>query len=109
MATKILSAIAIMFLAISPASAWSDIDRMKAANALGNLLGSETACGLTFDQEAVSRYIDENVPADDMEFAPMLDMMATGAEVQIKEMVGSRKAAHCRLVERAAKSHSFIK
>lgn len=93
----------------APASAWSDLDRMTVSNALGSLLGSETACGLAFDQAAVSRYIDDKVPADDMQFASMLNMMAGGTEAQIADMSASQKTAHCRQIERAAKSHGFIK
>lgn len=92
-----------------PAAAWSDVDRMTVSNALGSLLGSETACGLTFDQDAVSRYIDDKVPADDMQFTSMLNMMAGGTAAQIADMSASQKTAHCRQIERAAKSHGFIK
>lgn len=94
---------------IAPAFAWSDLDRMTAATALGNLLGSEQACDLVFDQTAVAAYIDKTVPADDMEFPPMLDMMTRGTEVQVGEMTQSRKTAHCRQVERAAKANGMIK
>jgi hypothetical protein len=104
--------LALPFLAVSliPTSAqgWSDLDRMQAATALGDLLGSETACGLTYDHEAINRYIDENIPADDMQFTSFLQMSATGTEYQMNDLSESRKTAHCRQIERVARSHGFI-
>lgn len=92
----------------APAHAWSALERMNAATKLGSVLGSEDLCGLTFNQDAISAYIDKTVPADDMEFASMLSMMTDGTSFQLKDMTPSQKTAHCRQTERVAKAFGFI-
>lgn len=89
------------------AFAWSDLDRMQVASALGTVLAAEEVCGLSFDQEAVRGFIDEKVPADDMQFPGMLQTMTMGAGHQLDETNGAARAAHCRQVERVARSYGF--
>lgn len=83
-------------------------DSIEVASDLGSLLGSEKACGLTYNAEAIGRYIEENVAADDLGFNGMLQMMTAGSEFQIKDMSASAKIAHCLQAKRSAKSHGFI-
>lgn len=89
-------------------SAWSDLDRMTMATALGDMLGSEQACGFEYDQSAIEAYVDKHVPADDMNFSSMLSMMTDGAKFQIDDMTSSQKTAHCRQIGRVAKANGFI-
>lgn len=69
-----LSAIASIVFLSAPANAWSDLDRMKLSMALGDVLSSEKPCGLSYKQEAISKFIDSKVPATDMDFTSDLDM-----------------------------------
>ncbi|MCA1304836.1 signal recognition particle [Nitratireductor aquimarinus] len=90
------------------AQQWDDLQRMKMATQLGSLLGSEEACGLSFNHDAVARFIDTKVPEDDMEFTSMLSTMTGGTSYDLESMPKSQKVAHCRQIERVARSHGFI-
>ena len=97
-------------IAVAPvtALAWTDLERSSAAQALGDVLASEEPCGLTYDQDAIGAHIDASVPADDAEFTSMLTMMTMGAAHQLDRMSASALTAHCRQIERVAKSYGFI-
>lgn len=95
-------------LIAAPAFAWDDFESMTLANELGSVLASEEACGLTFDQDAISAFIEKRVPADDMAFPSSLNMMVMGSEAQIADMSTSAKTAHCTQIRRIAKSNGFL-
>lgn len=82
---------------------------MTLANELGSVLASESLCGLSFDQGAISAFIEKRVAADDLSFASTLQMMTTGQEFQLKGMSTSSKTAHCTQIGRVAKSYGFLK
>jgi hypothetical protein len=103
-----LSAIASIFFLSTHANAWSDLDRMKLSMALGDVLSSEKPCGLSYKQEAISKFIDSKVPATDMDFTSDLDMQTQGRAIMLQDMSESSKTAHCRQIERVAKSYGFI-
>ncbi|WP_223479260.1 signal recognition particle [Oricola indica] len=105
---RLLLAVVFALGSISAAQAWDDLERMQTATELGDLLASETVCGFAYNSDAISTYIDENVPADDMGFNPMLDMMMGGRTEMMKSMTDSQKVAHCRQTERVAKAHGFL-
>lgn len=105
---RVLAVIASLVLLSSSAGAWGDLDRMKLSSALGDVLASEKPCGLSYKQDAISKFIDSKVPANDMDFPSHLSMQTTGRGVMIKEMSESAKTAHCRQIERVAKSYGFI-
>jgi hypothetical protein len=84
-------------------------DSTNIAIQLGNILGSEEPCGLSYDPAAIEAFIEKNVAADDMEFPGTLDMMTRAATRQIKEQGASAKTAHCSQVRRVAKANGFIK
>lgn len=90
------------------AHAWDDFERMTVATSLGNVLASEEYCGLSYDQAAISTFIDKSVPADDLEFNPMLSTMTDGASYDLEQMSESQKTAQCRQTERVARSNGFI-
>lgn len=78
------------------------------AAALGSLIASEQTCGLSYDQEAIQAFIEENVPADDVDFPGMLRSMTDSVVRDIRGMSQSAKTAHCAQVQRIAKSYGFI-
>ena len=105
---KVLIAAAIVLLTTASAVAMDDLKRMQVASSLGDLLASEQPCGLSFNKAAIDKFIDQNVPADDMEFTSMLATMTTGHEFEIGQMSPSALAAHCRQIERVARHYNFI-
>jgi hypothetical protein len=72
-------------------------------------LGSEEFCGLDYDQAAIQAFITKRVPADDMDFPPMLESMTTGTEVGNQTKSNSAKTAHCAQIARIAKSYGFTR
>lgn len=81
---------------------------MTLATDLGNVIASEAACGLSYDQAAISAFIESKVPADDMNFPSLLQTMIMGQEYTLQEMSTSGKTAHCTQIARVAKSYGFI-
>jgi hypothetical protein len=84
-------------------------DSMNIALELGTAIGSEAACGLTYDQRAIERFINEHVNASDMSFPSTLNMMTMGTKVQIEQMSKSSLTAHCTQVRRIAEKYGFTK
>ena len=70
-----------------------DYSSSHIANELGTVIASEEACGLTFDQSAIERFINEHVKADDMSFPSTLQMMTAGTKFQIENMSKSSLTA----------------
>ena len=83
-------------------------DSSDVALELGTVLASEAFCDLSYDHNAIEAYIQKNVPADDMSFPSMLNMMTSGSEEQFREMSPSAKAAHSAQIRRIAKSFRFV-
>jgi len=77
------------------------------AHELGSMLASEKFCELTYNQEAIAAYIEQNVDEGDMGFASMLRLMTTGHSVGLKELDESGKSAHCTQIRRVAKKYNF--
>ncbi len=105
---KVLGILTALVGLTSSASAQS-LDTFQLANDLGSVLGSEAACGLQFDQSAISAFIETKVKADDMSFASTLQTMVMGHEHQLQQMSVSAKTAHCTQIARVAKSYNFIR
>jgi hypothetical protein len=82
--------------------------RTKTAEQLGNLLGSETACALSFDKNAVRAFIEKNVPADDLDFTGDLHADTSLAEFRTKKMGSSQLAAHCFQIKRNAEALGLL-
>lgn len=95
-------------LLASPALAWNDLERMTAAQAIGSVLASEEFCELAYNHAAIAAHIENSVPADDMQFAGMLQLMTDGSRFELEGMSGSQKAAHCTQTRRVAASFGFI-
>lgn len=90
-----------------PAYAYQDIT--KVAVELGNIIGSETACGYITSPDAVSAYVAANVDPSEMAFASGLYLSAAGTAAQISGMTPSGKAAHCTAVKRSAIHFKLVK
>jgi hypothetical protein len=102
------AALVLVAVLAAPAAA-QDLQSMKLSNELGTVLGSEEACGLTFDRTAIERFIETRVKANDMGFANLLNSMTRGTRIQIKEMSEAHKAAHCAQTRRVARTNGFVK
>ena len=104
---KYPTAIALTFTIISsPAVA----DNTDLERNLGSVLGSETACGLTYDQDAIRSFIVKNADANDMSFARNVASYTAGTKFEIEKMMSaSSLTAHCTQIRRVAKQYGFIK
>ena len=102
------SVIAIFTFSATTVAAAQSLETMNLASNLGTVLAAEEACGLSFKQAAIEAFINDKVPADDMEFPSMLTVMTDGSRIQLKSMSQSQKTAHCRQISRIAKSYGFI-
>lgn len=91
------------------AGAAQDMKAIALANELGSVLASEALCELSYDQAAISAFVEKRVKADDMSFANNLRMMTGGQEMQLKSLSASGKTAHCTQIKRVAKSYGFTK
>jgi hypothetical protein len=83
-------------------------DSLEFATHLGNMLASESVCGLSYKAEAIEGLIAKKVKADDIEFPSTLNVMTSGSEYQLRDLTASAKVAHCAQVRRAAKAYGFI-
>ncbi len=79
------------------------------AESLGNLIAAEKFCDLSYNQDAIASFIEQKVPADDLEFVNSLDTDILYASDQLSEMSGSRKTAFCTQIKRTAKHYGFSK
>ena len=84
------------------------LDSIQNAQALGTVLASEEICGLRYDQDAISRWIDGNTDPSDMSFSSNLNMMTEGSAFMFEGMSESSKTAHCRSIERTSRHFGFI-
>lgn len=84
------------------------LDSMNAAMSLGSVLAAESFCGLSYDQAAISAWIDANTNPSDMGFASSLSLMTDGAAYELQSMSESSRTAHCRSIERTARHYGFI-
>ncbi len=99
-------ACAVVLLAAGPA--WTEEDSRAVAVSLGEVLGSEGFCGLTYDQGAVKSFVDKNAGKDDAEFAGKLRMVTGWTRYRDKTMSAADKADECTEIERMARSYGFI-
>lgn len=97
---------ALMLGATTPAHA-QDFESMTLATNLGSVLASEDLCELTYNQDAISAFIEKEVDADDMSFPSTLQVMVQGQDFQNQSMSASAKTAHCAQIKRVARSYGF--
>ena len=73
---KILAGcVALVAFADSPRA---DDRSQQVALSLGGVIAAESLCGFQYDQAAIQRYIEKNVPERDMEFPGLLNLMVRG-------------------------------
>jgi len=101
-----LACLAIAFAA-GPVHAQEDSGTL--AVALGEVLGSEGFCGLTYDQNAIRTLMDKNGRKEDTEFSSTLRMVTGWTRYQESNMSASAKADRCTEIERVARSYGFIR
>lgn len=103
--SKLLSLIALF-----ATPCWADsLKTMDLSGKLGSIIGSEQACGFSYDQAAIAAWVTKNVDADDMQFAPMLQMIILGTQSDMATKSGSALTAQCAAVGQAARHYGFIK
>jgi hypothetical protein len=84
-------------------------DSLTLAQNLGYLLASETYCGFSYDQNAISKFIEQNVDASDLEFSAQLRLYTRTTKPDLETMTESQKTAHCTQSKRLAASFGFLK
>lgn len=89
----------VVLLAAGAAQARSD---QMFAIEFGGLIASEEACGLAFEEAAIARAIDVNVPADDLSFLTYFEAGIGTAQRRIRDMSSAALVAHCAQVRRLA-------
>ena len=101
--------LALLGTLIAVAFSWTAAAGSYLYHNLGTVIGSETYCGLTYDQGAIKAFIEKHVTSRDLDFVGDLDMRVSNVGSAVEHMSASQKAAHCTQVTRAAKSYGFIK
>ena len=92
----------------APAVHGTDFETMRLAHELGEVLGSEEACGFSFDQAAIASFVEERVPPDAMGFTSSLSAATRSTERQLPSFSASATTAHCTQVRRVAVSYGFL-
>lgn len=100
--------IAVMALMPSVLSA-QDFQAMQKASSMGKLIGSETYCGLSFDQAAIDAWIEQNMKPDDLEFSGYIELGIAGEGYDQEDRSDSAKTAHCAAVRRSAIHLGLVK
>lgn len=103
---------AIFFLlclfAVAGTARAQNLDVMTKGMSLGKIIGSEQYCGLTYDQKSIEAWIEQNIPADAMQFSQFLDAGIGGETYEQAGRSDSAKTAHCAAVKRTAAHYEFI-
>lgn len=87
----------------------ANFDEQKVANDLGTVLAAEDVCGLSYDQDAIQKYVTEIVPSDVTSFPGTLGLWTRTRKDQMQTMTGSEKTAQCTSIKNIAKSYGFLK
>lgn len=74
----------------------------------GGLIASEQACDLAFEEAAIRRAVDANVPADDLQFLSYFEAGIGTTKRRLGEMSGSTLTAHCAQVRRLAAHFELV-
>lgn len=77
-------------------------ENLRLVGDLGSIIGSAEACGYTLNDDAVSAYIEANVPASDLGFADSLRMNIEYKRGLAAEMTGLDLRVFCEATQRAA-------
>jgi hypothetical protein len=83
-------------------------ENLRLVGDLGSIIGSAEPCGYTLNDDAVSAYIEANVPASDLSFADELRMNIGYKRGLAAEMSGLELRVFCEATVRAAESLGFL-
>ena len=75
----------------------------------GMILTAENLCGLSYDAEGIKKYLDKQVPADDIGFPATLRAQIESGKEGMENLVGSEKVAFCLSTERTARKIGILK
>jgi hypothetical protein len=103
---RLILAVAVSVFAL-PAATFS-ADEEKFARQLGDLIGSEKACGLKFDPDAIQALIAKNVSADNLDFTSRLNGDIDLAKFRARKMEGAQLRAHCFQIKRSAEALGLL-
>jgi hypothetical protein len=81
---------------------------MDLAQQLASILAAEQPCQLSYNREAIQRYIAAKVAASDMAFPGLLQLFVQGEAVEIGEISPATVVAFCAQAARVAKFNGFI-
>lgn len=94
-------------MAASGVASAQTMKSMSASEQLGKMIAYEKACGIAYNQEAISNWIDKNYPGD-MEFANMLSLDIRLEKSGIERRSPIEINIACTSIRRAAKDRGFI-
>ena len=103
-----LSAAILVALLPCAAQAMTDEEARRHARMLGDILGAEQHCDLTYDQAAIAAWIEATIPADRLDFASTVDGLANLARFTLDGQSLSQRTAFCTSIRRAAAHLGFI-
>ena len=99
-------------IALSATAAHAETDYQRThelAEQIGMLLASEQLCGLTDNQLAVQRFIEQHVDANDLQFPPLLELFVNWDRQQVLgSITGSHLTAHCTQIKRLATEYGLL-
>jgi hypothetical protein len=81
----------------------------EAAYSLADMIASEKACGMSFDQEAVKAWAEKAIAAEEPSMSVAMGFYLDGMRGRVERMQGSEKTVHCQRIERLARQRQFIK
>lgn len=101
--------VALFAVGMASASAAHAEDLSRLALTLGEMLGSEESCQISFDPNKVRASIRKKVPDSDISFMSTVNTAASVAPYDFKKMTASQQAALCEQMERLAKKFDLVK
>ena len=104
---KLLTSVAIVVTLFAGAMIACADDNNSIALGLGNILGSQEACRLTIDQNAIQQFIKEHVDPSDMRFPDNLRGATQADKNEVQAMSPTELANHCLATGRIAKHYGF--
>ena len=105
---KTLAALATLTALVAPATA-AKLSKVELAMEVGLVMASEEYCSLRYDHDGIAAWIDEKIAPNDIEFPQLLSTHTSLSGYQLEKMTPAQKAAHCRMMERAAKAYGFAR
>ena len=98
----------LLTLALIASTSVAYADTTSFGNELGNLLASESVCGLKYRRGAIQELVRKQVGGDMVEFATTLSLLTSNAAFTIHRMSASAQAAHCAQMRVEAKALGFL-